>query len=139
METQGSSAVGGILGRLSEKVLGWIALAIVVLVGIAVYQMPADTKAAIWSGIWRSIVWVIIAAAVPWSATLFIRRILEISTNWAGIGLIAGLTLVDLIAGIVLMTAWPSGGWTWAAALGALAAAGTYNFLVSEYLADTAG
>ncbi len=139
METQGRSAVGGILGRLIEKVLGWIALAIVVLVGIAVYQMPGETKAAIWSGIWRSIVWVIIAAAVPWSATLLIRRILEISTNWAGIGLIAGLTLVDLIAGIVLMTAWPSGGWTWLAAIGALAVAGTYNFLVAEYLANTAG
>lgn len=130
---------GGILGRLSEKVLGYIALAIVLLVGIAVYQMPAETKGAIWSGIWRSIVWVIIAAGVPWSAALFVRRVLEISSNWAGVGLVAGLTLVDLIAGVVLMTAWPSGGWTWAAAIGAIAVAATYNYLVAEYLADTSG
>lgn len=128
---------GGILGRLSEKVLGYVALAIVVLVGIAIYQMPAETKGAIWSGIWRSIVWVVLAAGVPWCAALFIRRILEINTNWAGIGLVAGLTLADLILGIVLMTGWPSGGWTWAAAIGALAVAGTYNYLVAEYLADT--
>lgn len=130
---------GGILGRLSEKVLGYVALAIVALVGFAIYQMPGETKAAIWSGIWRSIVWVIIAAGVPWSAALFVRRVLEFSTNWAGVGLVVGLTLVDLIAGVVLMTAWPSGGWTWAAALGAIAVAGTYNYLVAEYLADTAG
>lgn len=130
---------GGILGRLSEKVLGYIALAIVALVGIAIYQMPAETKGAIWSGFWRSVVWVVLAAGVPWSAALFIRRITEISTNWAGVGLVAGLTLVDLILGIALMTAWPSGGWTWTAALGAMAVAATYNYLVAEFLADTSG
>ena len=79
---------GGILGRLSEKVIGYIALAIVVLVGIAIYQMPAETKGVIWSGIWRTIVWVLLAAGVPWSAALFIRRITEINTNWAGVGLV---------------------------------------------------
>jgi hypothetical protein len=130
---------GGILGRVSEKVLGYVALAIVALVGIAIYQMPGETKAAIWSGLWRSIVWMVIAAGVPWAAALFIRRVLEFTTNWAGVALVCGLTLVDLIAGVVLMTAWPSGGWTWAAALGAMAVAATYNYLVAEYLADTAG
>ena len=130
---------GGILGRVSEKVLGYVALAIVVLVGIAIYQMPAETKGAIWSGIWRSIVWVVLAAGVPWTAALFIRRVLEISSNWAGLGLVGGLTLVDLILGIALMTGWPSGGWTWAAAIGAMAVATTYNYLVAEYLADTSG
>jgi hypothetical protein len=130
---------GGLLSRVGEKVLGWIALAIVALLAIAIYQMPSDTKAAIWSGLWRSLAWVGLAAAVPWSAALIIRRVAQAETNWAGVGLIAGLCLVDVIAAALLMTGWPVGGWGWFAGLGALALAGTYNFLVAEYLADTAG
>lgn len=130
---------GGILGRLGEKILGWIALGVLVFLGIAVYQMPADTKAAIWSGIWRTLSWLAIVAAVPWSARLLIRRVLEAGTNWAGAALVAGLTLVDVVAGYALMTGWPASGWGWAALLGALALAGTYNYLVAEYLAETAG
>lgn len=124
------------LSRLTEKALGWVVLGLLVFLGIAIYQMPAETKSAIWSTIWRTVVWALFSATLPWSATLFMRRIVEAGTNWAGIGLIAGLTLVNVIAGLVLMTAWPSGGWGWAAVLGALAAAGTYNFLVAEYLGE---
>ncbi|GMU82066.1 MAG: hypothetical protein AMXMBFR47_19370 [Planctomycetota bacterium] len=130
---------GGILSRLSEKVLGWIALAIVVLLGIAIYQMPADTKSAIWSGFWRSVVWFLLAAGVPWTAALFIRRVVQFGTNWAGIGLIAGFTLADVLLGISLMTVWPSGAWAWAATIAAVSVAGIYNYLVCEYLAERSG
>lgn len=129
----------GILGRLGEKVLGWIALGLLVAVGIAIYQTPAATKAAIWAGIWRSAVWVGAAAVLPWTARLFIGRILEAGTNWAGVGLVAALTAVDLLVGVLLLTGWPGSVWAWLAALGALGVAGTYNFLVAEYLADRSG
>lgn len=135
METSG----GGILGRLGEKILGWIALGLLLLLGYAVYRMEPATKAAIWGGIWRTAAWVVIAAGLPWVGRLFIGRLLEISSNWAGVGLIAGLVVVDLVAGLVLMGGLPSGGWGWTAALAALAVAGTYNYLVAEYLAERAG
>lgn len=135
METTG----GGMFARLGEKVLGWVALAIVALLAVAVYQMPAETKAAIWSGFWRTTVWVVIAAGLPWSAGLFIRRVAAAGTNWAGVGLIAAYLVLDLVAAALLMTGWPSGAWAWIASLGALALAGTYNYLVAEYLADTVG
>ena len=54
-----------------------------------------------------------IAAAVPWSAKLYIRRIIETGTNWASVGLLAGLIAVDIIAAALLMTGWPGGVWTW--------------------------
>lgn len=130
---------GGILRRLGEKILSWIAMLALILLGIAVYQMPAETKAAIWSGVWRTLVWVGIAAVVPWSARLFIRRVLEAGTNWSGAALVAGLTLVDVIAGWALLTGWPASGWGWIALFSALGLAGTYNYLVAEYLAETAG
>lgn len=129
----------GILGRLGEKVLGWIALGLLVAIAIAIYQTPAATKAAIWAGIWRTCVWVAVVAVVPWSATLFISRIMEAGTNWAGVGLIAAVTVIDLVLGVLLLTSWPGSVWTWLAALGAIGVAGTYNFLVAEYLADRSG
>ena len=130
---------GGLLSRLGEKVIGWIILGLLIFLGIAIYRMPAETKAYIWSCIWRSVVWTLIAAAVPWAARFVMRRIMEVGSNWAGVGLLAALVLVDLIAGTLLLTGWPAGFWPWTAALGALAVAGTYNYLVTEYLADMTG
>jgi hypothetical protein len=135
METTG----GGILGRLGEKTLGWIILGLIIFLGIAVYRMPAETKSAIWNGIWRSVVWTVIVAAVPWSAKLYIRRIRDAATNWVSLGLLAALMAVDLLAAALLMTGWPGSTWTWLAALGALAVAATYNYLVAEYLSEMAG
>lgn len=133
METQ-----GGFLSRVAERALGWVALAGVVAVGIAVWQMPGETKAAIWSAVWRTAAWLVLAAAMPWSAALFIRRVTEAGTNWAGVALLAVLLAVDLVAGVLLMTAWPNSGWAWFAVLGLLAVAGIYNYLVTEYLAERA-
>lgn len=130
---------GGILGRLGEKVLGWIAFAAFALLCITIWQMPAETKTAIWQGVWKTIVWLIIAAALPWSGQFFMRRLLERSSNWAGAGLIASLTGVNLLLGLWLLGGLPAGGWGWLAALAALTVAGAYNFLVSEYLAERVG
>jgi len=130
---------GGIFGRLGEKILGWIALGLLIFLGWTIYQMSAETKAAIWGGIWRTIVWVVIAAGLPWVTRLFVKRILDVGSNWAGFVLIAVLVLVDAVAGLILMRGWPAGGWGWTAALTALAIAGSYNYLVTEYLAEQAG
>lgn len=128
-----------IWGRLSERIIGWIALAGIVAAGIAIWQMDAQTRWAIWQTIWKTIVWLVVAAALPWSGRLFIGRLLELSTNWAGVGLIAGFTLVNAVFGMILLGGFPSGGWGWLAALAALSVVGTYNFLVAEYLAEQAG
>lgn len=134
MEVSGS----GVLGRLGEKVLGWIAFALILGIGWSIYQMPGETKAVIWSGFWRAVLWVVVVAAVPWSGKFFIRRIVEIGSNWAGLAMVAGLLLADVVAAALLMTGWPAGGWAWIAALAALATAGTYNYLVAGYLSDMA-
>ncbi len=130
---------GGILGRLGEKVLGWVALALIVVLGVAIWRMGPEMRGAILSGIWHTILWVVIAGALPWLSRLFIRRILEIGSNVASLILIASYTLINLVVGIVLMGGLPGGGWGWLAALAALAVAGTYNYLVNEYLAEQAG
>ncbi|MCA9242573.1 MAG: hypothetical protein KDA32_01360 [Phycisphaerales bacterium] len=132
-------ASGGMLSRISEKVIAWIAFGLLVLLGVTIYQMPAETKSAIWSGLWRTIAFIGISAAWPWQARLYIRRVLEVGENWAGAALIAALTLGNVIIGVVLMTVWPGSGWAWMAAIGAIALTGTYNYLVTSYLADMSG
>lgn len=135
----GLGVAAGIFGRLAERILSWVALALVVLLGIAIYQMPSETKAAIWSAAWRSVFWLSIVGVTPWFARLFIGRVLESSSNWAGVILLAGFFAVDVFAALFLMTAWPSGGWAWFGAGVALVLAATYNFLVAEYLAQEYG
>lgn len=129
---------GGILGRLGEKVLGWIVLGLLVVAGVALWRNP-DVAAAIWNAAWRSVVWLVFAAALPWISRVFIARLTSVGSNWAGVVLIAALVWVDLVAGLILINGWPSSGWGWTGAVAALAAAGTYNYLVTEYLAEQAG
>jgi hypothetical protein len=130
---------GGILGRLGEKILSWIALALVAALAFALYKIGAPGRRALFEGIWRSIVWLAAVGLLPWSARFFIRRIVEIGSNWVGFILIAALIVVDAVVGLVLLKGLPSGGWGWLAALTALAVAGAYNFLVAEYLTEQAG
>ena len=129
----------GIFGRLGEKILGWIALALIASIAIAIWRMEPETRAAIWEGIWTTIAWVAIAAALPWSARFFIKRIMDVGSNWAAFALVGGFVLLDIIAGLVLKDGFPGGGWSWFFSLAALAVAGTYNYLVTEYLSDQTG
>ena len=69
----------------------------------------------------------------------FLRRVLEFGSNWAGFVLLALFLLVDIVVGLVLLQRWPSSGWGGVAGLAAVAIAGTYNFLVAEYLSEQAG
>jgi hypothetical protein len=135
MESPGS----GFLGRLSEKVVGWIALGLLLLLGYAIWQMGPERRAAILEGIGRTLGWLLIAGVLPWSARLILGRILTVGSNWAGVALLAAYFIVDVVAGAVLLGGLPTGGWGWVAALAALAVAGTYNYLVTEYLAEQAG
>lgn len=132
-------ARGGLVGRLFEKTLGWVILGGLIAVGLAIYRMGPTGRAALWEGIWRTAAWLAFAAVLPWSGRLFIGRILEIGSNWAGVVLLAALLLLDVICGLILLGGLPSGGWSWVAALAALGVVGTYNFLVTEYLSEEYG
>jgi len=130
---------GGMGWRLVEKVLGWIALGLLLAAAYGIYAMGPQGRAALWAGIWKTAAWIIVAATLPWSGRLFIRRILEIGSNWAGVALLAAYALLDAGFGLLLLGGWPRGAWTWVACAAAWATAVTYNFLVSQYLSEQAG
>jgi hypothetical protein len=134
METQSS-----FLGRIAEKTLGWIVLGLIVAAGIAIWRMDSTLRGDIWSFAWRSAVWVVLAAAIPWLARFIMKAVALAGTNWAPLALLAGLVALDLVAAAAVMTGWPTGGWGWSAGLAALGLAATYNYWVTEYLAERAG
>lgn len=95
---------GGILSRLGEKMLGWVGLALLILIGVAIWQIGPVGRATIWQGAWRTVFWVAIAAALPWSAKFFIQRVIGAGTNWAGVSLLAVFLIVDLGVGLLLLS-----------------------------------
>jgi hypothetical protein len=130
---------GGMLGRLTERIIGYVALGLIALGCFALYRMGPAGRTALWEGIWRTGFWVLWAAAVPWTARLFIGRLLEVGANWAGVAVIAAFSLLDVVVGLVLLGGLPATGWGWVAAIAALGVASTYNYLVAEYLSEQAG
>lgn len=129
----------GLIGRLGEKVLGWVALGLLILAGYGIYQLGPEGRGAILSATGRIVGWVVIVAVVPWFSRLVIRRLLEVGQNWVGLVLIACLTLVDVVAGLMLLGGWPTGFWGWLISFAAVGIAATYNYLVAEYVAERYG
>ncbi len=136
MET---TSAGGFASRIAERVVSWLALALIVLAGVAVWQMGPEGRENVWNWIWRVTVWLVVIAALPWSATLLIERVLDAGSNWAAAALVAVYVLLSALIGVGLLTAWPASAWGWLAALAALGVGGTYNYLVLEYLAQRSG
>lgn len=127
---------GGIFGRLGEKVLGWIALGLLIALGIGIWQLGPTGRTAVFNGIWKTLFWLLFSGVLPWTAYFFIKRIASAGTNWAGVGLIAGYTLIDIFAGYSLLGGLPSGGWALLAGVAAVGIVATYNYFVCEYLAE---
>ena len=129
----------GILGRLGEKVLGWIAFGLLALGAYGVYSLGPQGRGAIAAAAGRIAMFVGLVVVLPWFTRFFIKRLLAIGENWVGLALIAGLTLIDLFVGLWLLGGLPSGFWGWLICLTILGLLATYNFFVCEYLAETLG
>ncbi|TWT45723.1 hypothetical protein RAS1_21520 [Phycisphaerae bacterium RAS1] len=130
---------GGMASRITEKIVTGVVFALLVVLGVTLWRMDPATRTAIWNGIWKTAAWCVLAAALPWSGRLFIARVSEIGTNWAGAGLIGAYVLIDVVAALLFMGGLPGGGWAWTATLVGLGLAGSYNYLVTEYLAEQCG
>ena len=93
-----------------------------------------------------TLLWLIIAAALPWSSFLFMRPLLDFqsrlqSTNAAGVTsvtLIAGFLAIQVLTALWLADWGFDGGFTWFVVFLGFAAAGAYNFVICESLARQA-
>lgn len=106
------------------------------------YQNPETVKSMA-QVVKLTIVWIVVAAALPWSSYLFMRPLLarQSSMQSAGgaaatsVAVIGVYSLADILLAL-WMASWSiSGGFTWIVVLLGFAAAAAYNFVICESLA----
>ncbi|MFH1417972.1 MAG: hypothetical protein ABII12_06775 [Planctomycetota bacterium] len=130
---------GKFIGKKTAAAL--IAVA-VVLGGVWCWQNPEEVK-AFGHVVKVSLIWLAIAAALPWSSYLFMRPLLafqadRLSTNAAAgmsLAVIAGYWLIDIILAFYLADEPITGTFTWIVVLIGFLAAAAYNFVICESLA----
>jgi len=135
-----------ILAYMTTFVLKTLTVVLAVLAagaaGYWVYQNPESVKAA-GHVFTRSVLWIVVVAALPWSSFLFMRPLLDLQSKLqsaraaaaVSLGVIVAFWIVDLLfAGY--LAGWSfSGTLTWIVVLLGFAAAAAYNFVICESLA----
>ena len=128
---------------VGKKTAGAIITIAVVAGGIWCWQHPGEVK-ALGQVVKLVFVWLLIAAALPWSSYLFMRPMLRFQSEnlsaggaaVAGFAMIGAYTCVDVLVALY-MNEWTafSGGFTWLVVLIGFAAAAAYNYVICESLA----
>ena|ERR1043166_309810 len=109
------------------------------------YQHPEVLKAS-WTVVKLTLMWLIVAAALPWSSYLFMQPLLTKQSQMqsaraagtVGIAIIAGFTLLDIFFALHLADGGIQGSFTWLVVILGFAAAAAYNFVICESLARQA-
>lgn len=137
--TDSPSGPGGLISWLTKSAANKIltALLVVGVVGGLIwwYQLPEDSRAAAVDTVKSVLLWLLIAAALPWGLFFIPQLVLRAESNAVSALMLVGYAAIDLIVAASLMD-WSIGGsLQWGALLFGLLAASAYNFLVCEFLA----
>jgi len=110
--------------------------------GFWCYQNPESVK-AFGSVVKYTLIWLVVAAALPWSSYLFMRPLLALQakqTTASGaaivsLGLLGTYCLLDIVLALWLAGGGVSGSLAWFVLIVGFAAAAAYNFVICESLA----
>lgn len=131
---------------MGQKVAAAIITVAVVAAGIWCWQHPEEVK-AFGHVVKVTLLWVVVAGALPWSSFLFIRPLMRfqsdsLSANGAAmlsIAVIAAYWVIDILLALWLADWGIAGTFSWIVVLIGFAAAGVYNFVICESLARYVG
>lgn len=125
------------LGKyVGGKVLTAILVVTSAMVVIWYWQLPAEDKEAIWSGIKHALIWVGFAGVLPWALFFVPPMMVRAESNLiSALGLI-GYLVLDVLAALWLAGWHISGALTWLVVILGFGCAAIYNFVVCEYLAQ---
>jgi len=135
-----------ILAEVGKFVGSKVAAAIIFIAvaagGIWCYRNPEAIQ-AFGHLVKLTLLWVVVAAALPWSSYVFMRPLLrfqadQLSTSGASavsIAVVAGYCLIDILFAVYLGEFGDAGTFTWIVLLLGFLAAGAYNFVICESLA----
>ena len=130
--------IEGIGKYVGGKVLTAILIVTSGVVLIWYWQLPAESKQAMWDALKHGLIWVGFVAVLPW-ATFFVPPMLvRADSNLISALALAGYLLVDVVAALWL-AGWTVGGaLAWLVLILGFGCAGVYNLVVCEYLAGRA-
>src|SRR4028118_12136 len=124
---------------IAKGVLGGV-IALGVIVGaISWFQLTGDQRSAAIGTVGRLIAWVLVVLLLPWATYFITTAVARRESNAAGVLLVAGYTIADILAGALLLgTGWTG---TTAAIVGVvgLLIAVAYNILACDWIADRLG
>lgn len=128
------------LASFGKYIGGKVATAIlsltVILIIIWYWRMTPAEREAVWATARSALVWIGLAAVLPWALFFVPPKVVKTESNAASAAMLVAYLLID--AGAALWLAgWGFGGaLAWAVVVLGLACAGVYNFVVCEYLAE---
>lgn len=137
------------LADIGKFVGGKVATALIFVAaaggGLWCYQHPEVLKAS-WQVVKLSVLWLAIAAALPWSSYLFMQPMMAKQSQLqsaraagaVGLAVIAAYSVVDIALALYLAGGNITGSFSWFVVILGFAAATAYNFVICESLARQA-
>ena len=129
--------LGWLAKYVGAKVLVAVCALGVVLAGIWFWRHPEDLR-ALWTVIRLTLAWLAFAAILPWALFFVPPIVVKQESNLLSAAMVAGYLLIDVLVALWL-AGWRVGSTLgWVVLLAAFLAAGLYNVIVSEFIADRA-
>ncbi len=124
----------------ASKYVGGKVLSAILVVGVGAsliwfWNHPDDAK-ALWAAVKGAILWIGFATALPWGMFFLTARVVKADSNAASAVLLVVLMVVDVVVALWLC------GWSvpnaigWVVLIVGFLAAGVYNFLVCDFVAE---
>jgi hypothetical protein len=131
--------IAGLAKFVGSKVLTAVLLVIGIVIVIWYWQLPPESKQAIWTSLKLGLLWVGFAAVVPWALFFVPGLVLRAESNLVSAAVLLGYLALDVLAALWLAGWKVSSTAGWCVLILGFLAAGVYNFIVSDFLADRAG
>jgi hypothetical protein len=130
--------IAGLAKFVGSKVLTAVLVVAGVMVLIWYWQLPPQSKQAIWTAMKLGMVWIGFAAVLPWALFFLPAVVVRLQSNLVSAVLLLGYLGVDVVVGLWL-AGWKVGSAAgWVVLLLGFLGAGLYNFLACEFLASRA-
>jgi hypothetical protein len=128
-------AIGKYVGGKVRGAAVFVASAMVV---IWYWQLPPESKNAIWMALRGGLIWIAFALTMPWALFFVPGKVVRAESNAVSAAMLVGYLALDALAAFWLAGWRIEGVLAWGVLLVGLLAAGVYNLLVCEYLGERA-
>ena len=136
------TGAGGLLSWLGRSAANKVLTAALVVGVVAVliwwFALPAESRDEAVHAAKMTLLWVLIAAALPWGLFFVPPMVVRMGSNAASSVMLAGYSVVDVLAAVGLMDWRVTGALGWGAILLGFLVSLVYNYAVCDALGDRA-